>query len=195
MSKLFIFDLGGVILFNDDTISKIAKHYSLNLLALNDDYHRYSKPLLEGFMSTDDYYRHMEIEFKLPPIEEDLFSVFFTPTVNTFMLEQISRIRANGHRCVVGSNTFKPHWDYINKKLPSVVNSFDSLYASHEIHISKPDKNFWEYILDKEGYEAKDTVFIDDRKENTDSATALGIESYQYQKDDYLISLFFSRCS
>ena len=193
MSKLFIFDMGEVLLLGVETLPQMANLYSLDYAPFRADYGLYDTPLMEGFMDPSDFYRHMEIKYGLPEIKEDLFEKYFTPRENDFTLDIVDRLRAKGHRCVVGSNTFKPHWDHCYKVFPRMMNSFDSLYASHLIHIAKPDKAFWRYILKKEGYSPEETVFIDDRTENIESAASLGIETFQYLKDNKNAQDFFSR--
>ena len=193
MSRLFIFDMGEVLLLDVHTLPQMAERYSLDYNELRADYDLYDTPLMEGFMERGDYYRHMEIKYELPEIKEDLFLTYFTPKVNDFMVDIVDKLRSKGHRCVVGSNTFKPHWDYVYRNFPDMINSFDSLYASHLIHLSKPGKAFWNYIMKEEGYKSEDTIFIDDRIENIDSAASLGITVFQYLKDDSEALKFFSR--
>lgn len=191
MSKLFIFDMGEVLLLDVRTLPKIAERLSLNYSDLHSDWKYYDVPLMDGFMKPDDYYRHLELAFDLPRIEEDLFNKYFDPHPNTFMLEEIEKLKAKGHRVVVGSNTFAPHWEGHILAYPW-LDLFDSLYASHLIHIAKPFPAFWRYIMKKEGFSPEDTVFIDDRAENIDAARSLGVEAFQYLRNNNEIASFFS---
>lgn len=191
MSKLFIFDMGEVLILDVHTLPQIAKELGLDGKLLKSDWMYYDMPLMDGFMSPNDYYRHLEFAFDIAPIKEDLFYKFFTPKVNDFMLDNVRRLKAAGHRVVVGSNTFYPHWE---KKIISYpwITLFDNLYASHVIHISKPLPAFWRYIMRNEGFSASDTVFIDDCFENIESAKKLGIETFQYLRNNDEIDAFFS---
>lgn len=193
MSKLFIFDMGEVLLLDVNTSNKMAEEYKMDLCALEEDFALFDVPLMEGFMEPDDYYRHLELNFDIPKIDDNPFLKYFTPSLNDFMLGKVAQLRAVGHRVVVGSNTFAPHWDYMLSEYPIFADSFDSLYASHEIHLSKPFPVFWRYIMEKEGFSSDDTVFIDDRKENIESAKKLGITTFQYLRDNEKISLFFKQ--
>ncbi len=190
MSSLFIFDMGEVLLFDVQTLPQMADFYSIDYEYLRYDYGLYDIPLMEGFMSAEDYYRHMEIKYSLEPISDNPFVKYFKPHINTFMLNVVARLREKGHRVVVGSNTFAPHWDYVYRYYPELVNSFDALYASHLIHIAKPFTAFWRYIIEKEGFKPEATVFIDDREENIESAKGLGINTFQYLKNDSELDSF-----
>jgi putative hydrolase of the HAD superfamily len=52
--------------------------------------------------------------------------------------------------------------------------------------ISKPDPDFYRYILKKEGIKPENTVFIDDSEENVLSAQKIGINSILFTDPDSL---------
>ncbi len=52
---------------------------------------------------------------------------------------------------------------------------FRGFIISGDTGTRKPDPAIYRYLLDKAGYEASDTVFVDDRLRNIDAAYALGI--------------------
>lgn len=191
MSKLFIFDMGEVLILNVRTLPQIADELGLDYKLLHSDWLYYDMPLMDGFMSPEDYYRHLELAFDIAPIKEDLFHKYFHPQVNTHMVENVKRLKDAGHRVVVGSNTFKPHWERKIINYPW-LDLFDNLYASHLMHISKPQPAFWLNIMRYEGFSSSDTVFIDDRLENISSASKLGIKTFQYLGDNVAIDEFFS---
>lgn len=55
---------------------------------------------------------------------------------------------------------------------------FEKFYLSHEIHMRKPDTGIFEFVLSENGLEANETFFIDDSKENTDSAASVGLRTW-----------------
>lgn len=187
---LFMFDMGNVIIKDITTLDKIAKRFNIDYSEIRRDYELYGVPLTEGFMDTDDYYRHLEIKYGIK-IDEDVFKVYFNPTVNSPMISFVDKLRANGHRVVIASNTFKPHWDYILTLKSEVIDHFDALYASHIINRAKPDKAFYSYIIEKEGYRSDECVFIDDRIDNIEGAESLGIKCFNYLFDDDKAERFF----
>lgn len=177
--KLFIFDCGEVILKNVDTFKALADYIGIEHSELLSDYSKYEMALMDGYMSPDDYYRHLEMKYAVV-IDSDPFAAFFHPEVDFSMLSYVEKLRANGYRCVVGSNTFRPHWEIIRKLDGNPLGFFDALYPSHEIHVSKPEKAFFRYICSEEGVQCDEAVLIDDRKENTDSAASLGLSVLEY---------------
>ena len=68
---------------------------------------------------------------------------------------------------------------------------FEKVYYSFEMGMRKPDPQIFSYILNKHDLSPKRTLFIDDKKENTDAAAALGIQVWNLQvgKED-VVDLF-----
>ena len=105
------------------------------------------------------------------------------------MISICDDLRSHGFRCAVGSNTFAQHWEYIKEMPSDPLSHFDSLYASHLIHLAKPDLAFWMHICRNEGISPSDTVFIDDLEENCMAAESAGLVSFIYSGDDRLSRL------
>jgi putative hydrolase of the HAD superfamily len=53
---------------------------------------------------------------------------------------------------------------------------FEKVYYSFEMGMRKPESEIFNYILKKHDLSPKRTLFVDDKKENTDAAAALGIQ-------------------
>jgi HAD superfamily hydrolase (TIGR01509 family) len=68
---------------------------------------------------------------------------------------------------------------------------FEKVYFSFEIGMRKPNPDVYSFVLDQNGLQAKHTLFIDDKKENTDAAAALGLHIWNLQvgKED-VVDLF-----
>ncbi|WP_298224285.1 HAD family phosphatase [Flavobacterium sp.] len=58
---------------------------------------------------------------------------------------------------------------------------FEKVYYSFEMGMRKPDPEIFNYILKKHDLSPKRTLFVDDKKENTDAAAALGIQVWNLQ--------------
>ncbi len=55
---------------------------------------------------------------------------------------------------------------------------FEQFYLSHEIHLRKPDTAIFEFVLTQNNLKASETLFIDDTRENTDTAEQLGMQTW-----------------
>lgn len=84
------------------------------------------------------------------------------------------------YRLFLLSNTNDLHISRIQQNWGTALynefkNCFERFYLSYEIHLRKPDKEIYEFVLYEGHLVADETFFIDDTKENTDAALQLGI--------------------
>lgn len=71
--------------------------------------------------------------------------------------------------------------------------SFEQFYLSHEIHFRKPDAEIYEFVLQQNNLVAEETLFVDDLKENTDSAQQLGIHVWNLDPSKDEVSELFTK--
>lgn len=90
------------------------------------------------------------------------------------------------YRLVLLSNTDKIHirrFEQTHEK--SLVDRFyalfDTVFYSFEIGYRKPNADCYEYVLSKLGVTADEIFFIDDKRENTEAAKALGWNVWQLE--------------
>ncbi|MFA6844745.1 MAG: HAD-IA family hydrolase [Sphaerochaetaceae bacterium] len=174
---LYIFDMGNVVITRIHCLEKIGEHYHLDAETFRKDFLGYEVPLMEGFMETETYWRHIERRFSIT-VENDPFATFFDPLVNKNVVDTIIRLRQRKERVVCGSNTFAPHWEKLRKA--GLLSIFDETYASHLIELAKPEPEFFEFILSQEHFKAQDTYFIDDYPCNIESAKSIGLNTLLY---------------
>ena len=68
---------------------------------------------------------------------------------------------------------------------------FEKVYFSYEIGIRKPDENAFKYVINNHNLNPKKTLFVDDKKENTDMAEKLGFQVWNLQSGiDDVVELF-----
>ena len=58
---------------------------------------------------------------------------------------------------------------------------FDGIVISGEVRMVKPQAEIFDYLLDRYGLKAADTVFVDDYAVNIDAAKALGFHTVLFQ--------------
>lgn len=183
MGKLFIFDMGEVLILNVKNLQAIAERFSLDYKPFRAFYGLYDKDLMEGKMESMDFFGIMEKKYNVK-INENLFIRDFHPLPNPYMMETIDKLREKGHRCVLGSNTFVPHMTVVEKMEEKPLSHLDHLYLSYKMGVAKPSPDFFLHILEKEKVSPEDTVFIDDRAYNTDVASSLGIKTLLYDNEN-----------
>ncbi|HMK07316.1 MAG TPA: HAD-IA family hydrolase [Flavobacterium sp.] len=84
------------------------------------------------------------------------------------------------------TNTDSIHIDHFEHKVGQTFardfyQCFEKVYYSFEMGMRKPDETVFKNILQKHDLSPKRTLFIDDKKENTDVAEAMGIQVWNLQ--------------
>ncbi|MBQ9494637.1 MAG: HAD-IA family hydrolase [Treponema sp.] len=176
--KLYIFDLGGVCIFNFQTIGKIAKKYHIVEKDLYAHYMQHESAVMDGSLSPKAWWLAAAQKFKVDENADPLIDLF-TPYVNEPVIEIIKEMKAQGKRVVCGSNTCELHWQAMNA-CGNLAQLFDECYLSQRMHLVKPNAAFFEYILKAEDVEANDAFFTDDTQANVAAARACGINGLHF---------------
>jgi glucose-1-phosphatase len=58
---------------------------------------------------------------------------------------------------------------------------FEKVYYSYEIGMRKPDEAIFNHLIQNHNLSAKRTLFVDDKKENTDAALSVGLQVWNLQ--------------
>lgn len=176
MNDLYIFDMGGVVSSNTNVLPDVAEYLGLSLDDLHGWTREFGRNLMEGTLTTEDFWQIFSQRSGIVVIE-DLFSKFFFPTLNHDMVTLITRLKHH-HRVVCGTNTIAAHYQYHLDHNDYAV--FEKVYASHLMGIAKPRIEFYQHILDREHVSASQAVFIDDARKNVEAARKIGIHSIHF---------------
>lgn len=107
------------------------------------------------------------------------------------VIDIMQRLRNEGNRVVVLSNTNRLHCNYWPQHYPQVAEATDHMYLSQDLGMRKPDANIYQHVLHTENTTAEHTVFFDDIAANIKAAQALGIKAVQVT-DRQVIPAYFA---
>jgi len=129
--------------------------------------------------------------------KEDLIDIW------NYVLKQFPRYRMDflkqlyktgDYQLILLSNTNELHIDWVRQNIKfykEFKSNFHRFYLSHEINLRKPDKEVFEFVLNKNNLLATETLFIDDTKENTDVASKLGMHTWNIDETtEDIVNLF-----
>lgn len=203
---LFIFDMGGVVSGNVATIPAMAKRLGLSdpdFLAFcgvdpdEPQETRYERgaiaQLQAGKMDDRTFWAEFRVRatallgthhpsvdrIRSITIREDPWATAFNPVPIPDTRKVIEELKSNGHRVVCGTNTLEAH--YRTHERQGDYGCFHRVYASHKMGLIKPDRAFWEAILEDEGTIPSGAVFIDDNPVNVKAAAAVGLIAFRYE--------------
>jgi glucose-1-phosphatase len=196
-----IFDLGGVIINLDTkaTVTAFAQlsNKSIDEISIAYENANFFKAYEIGTISDAQFRTEIRKSLDINSSDELIDEAW-----NAMLLEiPFSRIAAfiklrKDFKLFVMSNTnhihirkFNEIFEQLNTGRP-FLEYFNKVYYSQEIGARKPNSNAWAPILDEFNLEAKRALFIDDRLDNIEAATKLGIQTFHNQKlDDWLTLL------
>jgi len=195
MINAIIFDFGDVFI-NLDKQATIDGLQKLGLSAWNDDLDQLNLKYELGAISEEDFL--LGFQKKIPNASIDEISKAWNAILLDFPLYRLEFLQmlSKKYRLFLLSNTDAIHIDTFEQKTgPSFYSDFyqcfEKVYFSFEIGMRKPNPEVYNFVLDQNGLQAKQTLFIDDKKENTDAALALGLHVWNLQvgKED-VVDLF-----
>ena len=89
------------------------------------------------------------------------------------------------------SNVNVMHWEYcmdnvLNYEGDNFIGNFKQVFLSYKMHKEKPDKDIFEQVLQEARILPEETLFIDDRRDNTATAQSMGFHVLQALGDEWL---------
>jgi FMN phosphatase YigB (HAD superfamily) len=106
---------------------------------------------------------------------------------NPPMADLIPRLKANGYRLVLASNTNAAHYERYREQFQDVLGHFDAIAVSHEAGARKPHPRFFEYAHKLAGYDKAECLFVDDLLANVAGAREFGWNAILYTRFDELV--------
>ena len=96
------------------------------------------------------------------------------------MQELVQKLKAHGYCVYYLSNIPEDVLDLLMNR--DMKGLFDGGVASCEVHINKPDPRIYKALLEKYHLKAQESVFIDDRLDNVQTAFRLGFAGIQMKE-------------
>ena len=193
MIKNIVFDFGDIFinldkkLFAEELQKLHISQESEEMLPILQQYEM-------GLVSTDKFLTFFEERLS---VSQDKLKRAWNSILLDFPKERLRFIQnlseSKKYRLFLLSNTNDLHISWIQQnwgmeQYNAFKICFEQFYLSHEINLRKPNNNIYEFVLTTNKLAPKETLFIDDTKENTDAAKALGIHIWNLKpgKEDVL---------
>ncbi|MGT3207267.1 glucose-1-phosphatase [Yersinia enterocolitica] len=194
---LYIFDLGNVIVDIDfkRVLGVWSKLSSVPLATLSERFTmgEVFQQHERGEISDEDFARQLSDEMGLSlsfeQFTEGWQAVFVALRPEVISIMQ--KLRAEGHRVVVLSNTNRLHCNYWPQHYPEVAAAADHMYLSQDLGMRKPEARIYQHVLSVENTPAEQAVFFDDVEANIVAARIEGITGI-HVTDRKVIPAYFS---
>ena len=185
MIDTIIFDFGDVFINLDKqgTINSLKK---LGLTAWNEELNQLNHSFEKGQISEENFL--LGIQKQLPNASISEITKAWNAVLLDFPLGRLAFLQklSQKYRLFLLSNTDSIHIgtferEYGTSFCSDFYQSFEKVYFSFEIGMRKPDAEIYQYVIENHNLLPKNTLFVDDKKENTDTALSLGIQVWNLQ--------------
>lgn len=180
MIDTIIFDFGDIFINLNKDAMKNAFH-RLGIAEWNTEMTDLNKAFEVGSISEEAFLsgfqkhlRHASID----AIRENWNTILMDfPLYRLEFLQMLSQ----KYRLYLLSNTDAIHIKHFEDKVgesfySSFYQCFEKVYFSFDLGLRKPDAAIFEHVIQKNNLSPKRTLFVDDKKENTDAAEKLGLK-------------------
>ena len=106
----------------------------------------------------------------------------------TDIWEKVHALKEQGYSIYLLSNYSKGLFDKHTKDA-TFLNDITGKVVSYQIHIAKPDKRIYQYLLEQYDLRISECVFLDDREENTKAAKEIGMKTITVTSRKFLNNL------
>ena len=195
MINTIIFDFGDIFinLNKEGTINEFKK---LGLDELHDELLEKNDLFEKGKISELHFIESFQ-KF-IPNASIDEIRKAWNTVIGDFPLYRLEFLQmlAGKYRLFLLTNTDSIHIEHFEHKVGQSFSRdfyqcFEKIYFSYELGMRKPDEAIFNYLIKHNDLSPKRTLFIDDKKENTDAAERVGINVWNLQvgKED-VVDLF-----
>lgn len=198
--KNIIFDFGGVVLDIDEQLT-INEFLKLGMdhpeKAMSDEFTTLVRKFEKGIFTPEIFRNSMRDLLDLSCTDQEFDDawnalLFDIPSERIEVIEQVKK----NYKIFLLSNSNEIHYDLYVRDLQlrfdynEFAELFNQAYFSFDLHLSKPDDEIYEFVLSQEDIKPEETLFIDDRIENIETAKKLGLQTYHLVKPERIRDIF-----
>jgi putative hydrolase of the HAD superfamily len=185
MIDTIIFDFGDIFI-NLDKQATIDGLQRLGLTSWNKDLDRLNISFEKGQISKENFLLGIQKHIPNASIEEIL--VAWNAVLLDFPLYRLDflQLLSQKYRLFLLSNTDSIHINHFEQRegasfYGAFYQCFEKVYFSYEMGMRKPDAEIYTTLIRQHELAPKHTLFVDDKKDNTDAAKALGLNVWNLQ--------------
>jgi len=198
MIDTIIFDFGDIFI-NLDKQATIDALEKLGLNQWNEDLNQLNLQFEKGKITEETFL--LGIQKHIPTASIEDITIAWNAILLDFPLHRLEFLQklSKKYRLFLLSNTDAIHIATFEREngvsfYSDFYQCFEKVYFSFEMGMRKPDTDIFNYLMQKHQLSAKKTLFVDDKKENTDAAFALGLHIWNLQVgQEDVVDLFLKK--
>lgn len=197
MINTIIFDFGDIFInLNKDAIVK--EFTALGLKEWYPDLDEMNKKFEVGAISEKEFLAGFQKYLPTVTIEE--IRAAWNSILGDFPYERLEFLQSlkGKYRMFLLTNTDEIHIEHFENMVGEsffrdFYNCFEKVHYSYELKMRKPSEEVFRFLIHKHDLSPKRTLFVDDKKENTDTAEKLGINVWNLQVGSEDVTELFSK--
>lgn len=185
MIDTIIFDFGDIFI-NLDKQATIDGLQRLGLSSWNEDLDQLNISFEKGQISRDNFLLGIQKHIPNASIEDVLAA--WNSVLLDFPLHRLEflQLLSQKYRLFLLSNTDAIHINHFEQRegasfYGDFYQCFEKVYFSYEMGMRKPDAEIYNALIRLHELSPKRTLFVDDKKDNTDAAKTLGLQVWNLQ--------------
>jgi len=191
MIKAVVFDVGGVLQTSQSKFfsNYIYKKFQIDKLEFDKAFQKILPLLTTGKINERAFWEKFikETKSKTPipkksPFENKKYLSLHKK--NFKVIKIVKNLKQNKYKLAVLSNTISTHAKICREK--GLYDLFPIVILSNKVGLKKPDPEIYRLVLKKLDTKPIETIFIDDRKENTNTADKLGFRTIVFKNAEQL---------
>ncbi|KQN63244.1 glucose-1-phosphatase [Erwinia sp. E602] len=194
---LYIFDLGNVIVDIDfnrvlgvwSDLGRVPLATLQSHFKMDDSFHQHERGEISDALFAEKMSEQLDIALSFEQFAAGWQAVFVG--VRPEVIAIMHKLREQGDRVVILSNTNRLHYSFWPSQYPEVLQAADKIYQSQDMGVRKPEAAIYQRLLNEEDVSAEEAIFFDDNLENVEAARALGIHSV-HVTDKHVVPTFFA---
>lgn len=197
MINTIIFDFGNIFI-NLNTVKFEKAFRDLGLNEWHEDLDELNKRFEIGKVTELEFIQGFQKHLPNASIED--IRTAWNTVLGDFPLERLEFLQSlkGKYRLFLLTNTDMIHIEHFEHKegmsfTRDFYNCFEKVYYSYELGMRKPNVEVFKRLILKHELNPKRTLFVDDRKDNTDAAASLGIEVWNLKVGEEDVTELFSK--
>lgn len=175
-----MFDWGGVISpagTPDEVAVSLARILKVSPEDAREGFRSMAEAFKRGKITEQAFWAGLETRFStlVPQVDRNIWTPVESFRPDARLVAYIQRLQNEGYMVSILSNTFPPTAEAI--RATDWYDPFEIVILSSEVGFAKPDIAIYELLLDKTGYAASETIFIDDQEKCLAPARSLGMQT------------------
>ena len=185
MIKNLIFDWGGVLIqgeHNGQILQIIKEKYNLDID--HDTWVEHKRKLDKNEWNMEQFCIELKNDFNFEISIENMEKVIAEAIIpNKLLLDELPKLKKK-FRLFMLSNNDHFTVEYSKKTYPEMFKYFEACYISCEQPFHKKQPEAWLELLEEQKLNAKECIFIDDMKKNTDVAKKLNFKTIKFENTE-----------